>query len=471
MVDMVPAQDVRRPNIILLVLDAVRADHLSCYGYERLTTPNLELVATESILYEKCIAPANWSVPSHASLFTGMYPSAHNTNFRNLELPAELPTLAEILRFSGYQTCAITSNAWISEATGLHRGFDEYYPMFSSRRSRNQLMKFKMLVDKAWRQLLGLNDKGGRRSLKLFRRWLFQRGLNRPFFLFINLLDAHAPYGVPRGAKGRQFTAGRSIPRRWRRPYLGADYIANNDMLDAGDLALLSDLYDGGVCYVDDLTRQLVDSLMDAGLYEESLFIVTSDHGESLGEDGVLGHQFKLTEDLLHVPLLMKLPGKQYGAVRVAESVQLVDLMPTILEVAQISHAHASANMEGFPILPDRIGDLGREYVIAEDIGPEVGVLRRRHGEDVASRWDLDQWMVASGQWAYTEYENKSYQIRGDVSDDEIDAARRHLFAWRRRPAAVKHGNAVKEATGSDNLDNEMHPDLLKRLRDQGYIE
>ncbi len=464
------AYEGQYPNIILLVLDAVRADRLTCYGYHRATSPFIDELTAQSILYEKCFAPANWSVPSHASLFTGLYPSAHNTDFRNLKLPSHIPTLAEILGQEGYATCAITSNAWISSVTNLHRGFMSYYGVWPSYGHNWMNITLNKIIA-TFQKATGTRDKGGQKSVKLAHKWFCEVKDKQPFFLFMNLIDAHGPYGVPRGADGSEFVVGKKIPKRWRKPYLGIDYTVSNAILSKEDLQLISDLYDAGIRYVDGLVCRLIENLREMDLYDSSMIIITSDHGESLGDDGILGHQFKLTDDLLHVPLIIKMPKNAHSGKYVSQPVQLVDLMPTLLCAANVPETSWPTRLEGWSILLEEIEDIDRKYVIAEDIGPEVGVVRRRHGDEVAELWDVDQWMVSQCGRSYTERSDGTEKVRGDMSDDELASAKAFLEAWRQRLINTEAFDKEKQSV-DDVLDStNVSPEILKRLRDLGYID
>lgn len=459
-------------NVIVIVLDSVRADRLGVYGYGRPTSPVLDEFALSSLVYEDALAAANWSVPSHAALFTGLYPSAHNVNFRSLELDLRIPTLAELLSKAGYATCAITSNAWISEATGLHRGFRDYlgtWPSYSS----NRLQKWVKRGKSALWSTFGNIDKGGPRAIRELERWLKIRTQDNPFFLFMNLMEAHPPYSVPKHSEGMALTNNQLLPKCYRigrdRRFIGVDYLLDQTVITFEEMDILSDFYDAGVRYTDELLGRVLDVLESNRVLETSLLIITSDHGESLGDEGVLGHQFKLTLDLLHVPLLLKFPNHERRYGRVSSSVQLVDIFPTVLDYLGINNNEHCFEIpiEGISLL-DHESLSKRRYLVAEDIGPEIGMLKKRHGEKIAKQWDVDRWLFLSKSGTLELHSDNSYHISEGLRPAESSQMLEFAEEWRSRHES---NTLVLERQGfvSGNLD--VPADLVSHLRNLGYMD
>ena len=204
----------QQPNIILLVMDAGRADHLSCYGYARPTTPHIDRIAAEGTLYEKAISAAVWTVPSHASLFTGMYLSGHGLYGRKLKLRQDIPTMASFLSSYGYDTLALTANALIGQATGLARGFAELKDVrnvFQGERLPGWQKKGNALYRRLY---YGRSphkhtwyDSGAWRLNFELKRWIGQRrDAQRPFFIFANYMEPHLRYDPPRAFRRRFWT-------------------------------------------------------------------------------------------------------------------------------------------------------------------------------------------------------------------------------------------------------------------------
>ncbi|MBU0493875.1 MAG: sulfatase-like hydrolase/transferase [Chloroflexi bacterium] len=297
-----PASSPPRPNVVLLVLDAVRADHLSCYQYERPTTPHIDALAQEGVLLIECTAPAPWTVPSHGSLFTGMYPTSHGAHAEHLALSPLNITLAEVLRDVGYETGGFSANIYLSPTLGFDQGFTTY--------------DVRLMDDVRPKPV---RDAGEMNALVL--PWLEARARDgRPFFLFVNYMDAHAPYLPP--------------------PPYDTRYDGPDDLVSR---------YDGAIAHLDSEVGRVLDKLEELGLSENTLVIVTADHGEFLGEHGLLDHKQHLFETVLRVPLVLWYPRSLPGGQRVAGLVQLTDVMPTILALAGVE---TPAAMQGRSLLP-----------------------------------------------------------------------------------------------------------------------
>ena len=297
------------PDAVLIVIDTLRADHLSLYGYERPTTPELEAFARDAVTYERAISPGTWTVPSHGSLFTGRWPSFHGAERvpgeRMLVTPLrpEVPTLAERLRARGLHTAAFVGNStYVAAMFGFARGFDEF------------------VAD-------GLN---GPRTLRAaVVPWL--RRASEPFFLFVNVLDPHEPYEPP-----APFDA--LFPGKQARFGTMLSEVANaGTPLNAEMLAHFRSQYDGEIALADDVVGDVLATLKETGRYERALIVVTSDHGELLGEHGLAGHGMAPYEPEVHVPLLVKYPGKARAGERVARPVSTMAVFATILRHAGIA--------------------------------------------------------------------------------------------------------------------------------------
>lgn len=288
----------QRLNVVLVVLDTVRADHLSPYGYDRDTTPNLARFAEEALLFEHARAPAPWTLPSHASLFTGEAPRVHGCDFEHRFLVPSRQTVAEDLQAEGYQTIAVSSNINVSALHNLDQGFDEFHEVWRLREQFHPRAD-SMIVN----HLVG--------------EWLGRRPVRQPFFLFLNYMDCHLPY-TPDPPLDRLFGQPSDAARQAAaRPDLLEAVLTGEVVIDAPLAQGLTDLYDGELRQLDQRIGELLRALDERGLTESTLVIITSDHGELLGEDGHVDHQLSLREQLLRVPLLVRWPGRvQPGRVR-----------------------------------------------------------------------------------------------------------------------------------------------------------
>jgi arylsulfatase A-like enzyme len=329
-----PAADSRAPNVILIVLDTVRARNLSLYGYSRPTTPNLDEWAKNSIVFDNAIATAPWTFPSHASLFTGRWPLELSASWQTA-LDSRYPTLAEVLRDRGYLTAGFAANIFFCTSEfGLARGFLHYedYPVSPSQflvsaGIGKELLSFSLNTDLAFhvREAIGYQQIPGRRDAAqindAFLRWLDRQDSARPFFAFLNYLDAHQPF-LPPEPFGSRFrgNAPRGNPTHyWDRKWSPVEIQAEVDA------------YDGTIAYMDHQLGRLGEELEQRGVLNDTVVIVTSDHGEHLGEHGFMRHGQTLYRDVLHVPLLIRFPGRMSDAVRVRETVSLRDVPPTVV--------------------------------------------------------------------------------------------------------------------------------------------
>ena len=300
-----------RPNVVLICLDTVRADHLGCYGYrERLTTPFLDRLAERAIVFEDASATAGWTKPSVPSFFTGTFPMQHGVYRGSARdeagttsdvLPERATTLAELFRDHGYQTAAFVKNAQLRKGLGFEQGFDQYRDQAGDAREIR------------WRA----------------RDWLEERDPGRPFFLYLHFLDAHWPYPVPEEYVGL-FADPEALAE-----LQGPDWRKLRDAVNDGQVELgkgqreaLVALYDGALRYIDDQLALLWKTLEREGLARDTVICVVSDHGEEFGEHGKLGHGHGLWENLLRVPWILAIPGG--ASRRVSTPVSLVDLLPTL---------------------------------------------------------------------------------------------------------------------------------------------
>ncbi|MEJ2069737.1 MAG: sulfatase [Syntrophobacterales bacterium] len=400
------------PNIILLVLDTVGAKHLSLYNYHRPTTPNLERIARDCTVYTRCFAPACWTVPSHASMFTGLYPSQHGAFENGYLLRDNLPHLVPTLQASGYRTLGISTNSLVSPASGLCRGFDEFHDLGSQDLSRilagleghvpekdsdpgtlsirlrsavsaksatSTLLRYLWetgrvgeVLQKTWKMITKQAAKWLRpgpidnatpftkKTLTLIRH-MFQRHQSddSPFFLFVNILQAHQNYCPP--WRWRRFS-------RWRDRAAASPqkfYFQPDSPALARLVATYQNLYDDELRYLDAVIGSLWPLLDSAALLDDTLVIITSDHGEHFGERGHYTHILSLYNELIWVPLIMRVPRHLARPGLDPRLASLTDLYATILDVVDSPLPRPETS---FSLLaPPR-----RELVLAQCVHPEM---------------------------------------------------------------------------------------------------
>jgi arylsulfatase A-like enzyme len=327
-----PAPPANAPNVLLVVLDAVRAANLSVYGYPLPTTPSLERLAREGVLFEWAFSTAPWSLPSHASIFTGRLPDELHADWK-IPYIDSFPTLAQIMRGQGYATTSFTGNfMYVTTETGLARGFvhaDDYElslaeilrsNVFAQTESGSALIN----VPSVWMFFAVLSwpnlrqrawpDHVRRTAPTMVDRFLDwqRRSHGRPFFAFINLFDAHQPYQVS-PARSAEF---------YRGP--GTEQVAE---------------YDAAIAQMDHEVGRLVDSLSARGILDHTLLIITSDHGHLLGEHGLRFHANSLYLNVLRVPLIIRFPGGVPASMHIQNVSSLLDLPNTIQHLSGSGNA------------------------------------------------------------------------------------------------------------------------------------
>ena len=337
--------DLGKPNVLLISFDTVSANHLSLYGYKRDTTPNLRKLAAEAVLYSHAIAPGDMTLVTHASLFTGLYPRRHKAHYDHPNYPDGRPldtkyqTLAEVLMENGYLTLSVASNyAYLTHEFGMDQGFAhcDYkmpIPIFGKvetyyirRGIRDVIALFapRPTFDKLYRNAEEINIEVVMLLDKL-------KNNNNPFFMFVNYMDAHdpylppAPFDVTYPGKNDEFTT--KTFHQMTNKVMSLDR-----KITTGELKHLLSQYDGALSYLDFHVGKLITRLKELDLYENTLIIIMSDHGEVFGERNLIGHAVSVYQDQVHVPLLIKYPNSMQKAL-VKDTVSIVDIMPTVLDV------------------------------------------------------------------------------------------------------------------------------------------
>lgn len=327
-----PVKASQAPNVLLIVLDTLRADHLSAYGYPRLTTPRIDQFAQEGILFEKAYSTSSWTVPGHASLLTGRFVYEHSADSQHPFLDNRYPTIAQVLASKGYLTAAFSANTfWITRNSGFDRGFIHFEDYFGSLADMMARTFYGKRSTELFLPPLGYGDiigrkRGGDMNQEALS-WL-DANPGRPFFIFLNYMDVHSPY----------ITA-----EPYQTAFMNQDQGATARELDLDPpavfngspdrVALWLAAYDGALSFLDWQVGNLLANLERRKRLDKTLVIITSDHGEAFGEHGLFQHGHSLYRELVQVPLILRYPAALPQGVRVANPVSQRDLDRTIMSV------------------------------------------------------------------------------------------------------------------------------------------
>jgi len=310
--------DAAHEDVVLIVVDTLRADHLGVYGYDRGTSPRIDALARHSTVFESAWSAAPWTLPSVMSMMTSRLPSSHRVENDGLKLGADVPTLAETMKRAGYSTGAFVSHVYVSSIFGFDRGFETFEDFGVSRPSYRPEARMEPAADRVTDAALA---------------WLSRQG-RRPVFLFVHYFDAHWPYEPP-----ERFRA--LYPDDYHGP-LDATYDSISKFQDPrlplpdDYRRFLIDRYDGEIRFVDEQIGRLLDGLAASGRGTRAFLVVTADHGEEFKDHGSIGHGRRLYEEVVRVPLVMGrlAPAAGPPQARVTVPVSGIDLLPTIAEVA-----------------------------------------------------------------------------------------------------------------------------------------
>ncbi|WP_394738943.1 sulfatase family protein [Natronococcus roseus] len=478
-------------NVVLVVLDTARAKSV---GPE--TAPTLTTLAEEGTSFENAFATAPWTLPSHASMFTGCYPSEHGAHGGHTFLDDDLRTLAEAFSAGGYETVGVSNNTWITEEFGFDRGFDDLRKGWQYIQSdtdmgavvrgedareklqatRDRLFEGNPLVNAAnvlYSEVFQpTGDDGASRSVDWIGNWLESRG-DDPFFLFCNFIEPHVEYDPPReyaerflpeGASYEEATAIRQDPRA---------FDCEDYDLTEREFRLLRGLYQAELAYVDDQLARLRESLEAAGEWEDTLLVVCGDHGEHIGEHGFFGHQYNLYDTLINVPLVCH-GGPFTGGGKRRELVQLLDLPATLLETVGIDDPELLEQGHGRSFHPDSDGER-RDAIFAEYAAPQPSIdrLEARFDEipDRVRAFDRRLRAIHTRDEKYVRGDDgfeRYHELEGDPDERTDLAADRPERARELRARLEEHFDSLEASEAGGEV--EMQAGTKERLADLGYL-
>lgn len=510
-----------RPDVLLLVLDTQRVDRLSSYGYGRETSPNLDALAADATLFRHAYSPAQWTVPSHTSMFTGLYPSFHQTQQSFSMVPAELTTLAERMTAGGYYTAAFCNNPLVGVVNnGLRRGFYSflnYAGLLTSRPNQagqpvtvfgryrqvfkrmvagvlqkmqdsfarsDALLEFALtpLMVPFWQTALSFKGNTGR-SLNGTARLLIERkGVKRgqPIFSFVNLMGTHMPFHPQRKYIERfapqvlEDKAARRFLRQFNSDVFGW-FAPTADVLGDEQKAILDDMYDAEVATQDEQLGVFFEKLRSSGALDRTQVMVTADHGDHLGEHHFVGHSVSLYDVLVHVPLIIRDPG---GALPRGETVDQFVSTRRVFHTVLTAAGLAQGNEAAFDLAHHAATDPDQGIVFAEAVTPQnVLNIMAKYRPDLVRERLCDQPRRAVMRKPYKLIETgesavELYDVIADPAETVNLREQQPRVVQELRAALQEYERAAEAATiAAGQTVSQNDPQLRRRLRALGYLD
>lgn len=463
-----PAQQM---NVLFIVWDTVRADKLSLYGHPVTTTPGLDALSARGTVYERARSPGVWTLPSHASMFTGIPVSGHGVGDDHKWLDDGFLTWAEVLRAGGWRTWAWSSNPFVGSATNLLQGFDTVeHPWDDAWQGRARKMEERKAVPEASTKLRKRAGKwdmqhAGRLAEWGLMKWLGEPASDQPWVAFINLMEAHATRSPVLEAREKvmddaTLARSQSLDRRVRRQHA---WIVGAAEFSEADLEVMHRTYEASVVELDMVTSKLIDTLREAGRLDDTLIVLTSDHGEAIGEHGLMGHQLGVWDAMTHVPLIVVDPREPDGR-RVADPISTAELFREVLERAGAPLPEAAAV---------GLGTRRDEGVVTEYTEPMASTLDILR--DLAPNADLSRFQQS---WTALDHGHKRVLLSGagdelvfDLSADPGELSPLPVDPELR--ARIDRWRATVPAYTSDGSGDDASIDagMADHLRSLGYVE
>lgn len=431
-----------RPNILLYLIDTLRADSLGCYGNPVVETPNLDVLASEGMLFEQAFAPSSWTRASMASIFTGLAASAHGVETRDAALGASVDHLSERLRQAGYRTGFINTNPNVGTAFGFERGFDDMIELYA-RRQAGYVSSMELVTT-------------GEQVAERAAAWI--AAAPEPFFLAVLSIDPHGPYTPPPAFD------------RYGGDYQGSVSAENprlpGDSDSPADRKRLRSLYDGEVAYADAALGKLVVQLRGSGILDRTVTLVSSDHGEEFWEQGTRGHGKNLYDPTLRVPLILRYPPRIEGGQHISRLVRSVDIVPTLLELAGLP---IPDDLDGHSLLAAAAGrldgeDAGEVFASLRLDGHDLYALRNAEWklvwESRADRYQLFDPNAADGESrdVIAQHPERAAQLRSRLQQ--------HLRRSRTHVERIQGGAAAPRVSPHEVSESER-----RLLRELGYLD
>ena len=423
----------RKPNLLLVTFDTTRADRLGCYGFEGIRTPSIDRLAREGVLFENVFAQAPQTLPNHASIFTGLYTITHNVLSNGQKLEDRAVTLAEILSSSGYKTGAVVAAAPLIKVFNLTQGFGHYDDEFES---KDGVSYFKAFLRLFSRNKINLpSERRGDAVARLAIHWLDRVSkAKRPFFLWVHFFDPHEPY---------------YFREDFDRPEVASESLDRNQFGE-DEAAYLSEIE-----FADYQLGKVLDHLDRLGLTDRTLTLFSADHGESLGEHEYRGHRQSVYQNVVRVPLILRMPRILPEGERLKTRAMSIDILPTLLTLLEIPYLPASFQGEDLFKFPEN--ELRRRYSVAVKLFTKTPIRRT----------------MVFGDYKFIEFEDPERNALFNIADDPGELVNiinkrppeADKISWREEIDRWWKTHADLQFT-----DFKMTSEQLERLRSLGYI-
>jgi arylsulfatase A-like enzyme len=463
---------MKKPNVLLISIDTLRADHVSCYGYPKRTTPNIDKLAEESVVFLQNYSTGVWTPPGHASMLTGLYVSEHGV-YDTRKLRKDIPTIASTLKDLGYQTAGFVNNSQVGALVGLDKGHDVFEEVWKGIKPRNIGERVARGTVRRIRRKLGYEDMGAKRTNNLFKSWI-ETSLDKakPFYCFLHYIEPHNPLDPPRDF-GKRFVE--SSLDELRRTTIKK--VAENPLIcyvegivpNEQEIQYLKSLYDGEIAYTDQRVGEIIEMLKRNGLYENTMIIVTSDHGEHLGEHGLWSHVASLYREVLWVPLVVKFPKESGADGEVHHLTQLVDIFPTVKDTVGLTAVGELSS--GVSLLSEKYHD----FVFAEWEG-RIPYFIQAKLNSADRQVDLQRFatqmaMIRDATYKYiwkADGEERLYELPSDPEELCNIALEKQEISERLRGELLKRKKDLTQrgVNEGDDLDQEVE----KNLKALGYM-
>jgi len=485
-----------RPNILVIVMDTARAQNALPMENPAIL-PNLKSLADDGATFTQAITTAPWTLPSHASMFTGQYTRDHGTHAGSKLFTPKFEPLPELLRNEGYDTVGISNNTWISPTFGFDKGFEDFYQsweLFSSdtdlsdviRNNQNWNTKLYQLLQRVrWSEAhrsLGnalyakffqnRYDDGALLTNHRIKKWIGERSeSDRPFFMFVNYIEPHLDYDPPRSFRYKHLPDDISPEKADDANQDQWGYVSGDVQMEGWEFRALEALYNAELEYLDYRLGNIVSFLRKQGIFENTFIAVLGDHGENIGEHGLMDHQYSLHDTLLHVPLILHYPESISERTVIESQVEIRDLFPTILDITGVQSPDLDSISENKLLSTE----VSRDRTFAEYVTPQPAIETLEQRVDDAaeeiSKFDRTLRCIRTDAWKFVQGSDGSewlFDLRNDP--EEINnVVNDHSKRTQRLSKKLEEVYGPMTTVGSSNMD-EVDDSTQKRLEELGYI-